>query len=80
MVTVLHAFPEDELDLQAAHLKYWHGTIKSEHVYDEDEEHPIVCWCGGRRHDMSEEVCIVWHVERFENILLIIEDGDDAEA
>lgn len=61
MVTVLHALDEVTDDEREHHIQYWHGTIHPRDVYDDDDEHPIVCWCGARRYDMSDTVCVVWH-------------------
>lgn len=61
MVTVLHALDEVDLWSQQDHIRYWHGTVKPEHL-EGDDDHPVVCWCGGRRYDISDDVCVVWHI------------------
>jgi len=61
MVTVIHAFNENPGEGQERHMQYWYGVVSME---DEDETGaPIVCWCGGRCHMLSENVAVVWHLD-----------------
>jgi hypothetical protein len=61
MVTVLHAFDEKTEAARHRHLSEWHGIVRAIDLDDDNEENPIVCYCGGRRYDMSPTVCVVWH-------------------
>lgn len=80
-MTVLHAFPEEDQLSREAHLQFWHGTIRPDHIDDPDDEYPIVCWCGGRRYNLSRDVCVVWHVDQFTPLTLSDADwGDDEEG
>ena len=64
-MTVLHAFPEKEEHRRDFHLRYWHGTVPPGANDFEDDDTPVVCWCGGRRHWISQEVSVVWHVREW---------------
>lgn len=58
MVTVIHALNETSVEGRWDHIEFWHGVLRSENVKDES----VVCWCGGKRFDLSETVCVVWHL------------------
>ncbi len=77
---LLHAFKEEDLESQDLHLRFWHGTIHPSQV-DDDGDYPIVCWCGGRKVDLSKDVAAVWHLQEFyrPSILLVDFEGDDEE-
>lgn len=62
MVTVLHVFNETDFDRMDDHVRFWHGVLRAEHAGDES----VVCWCGGRRFDLSDSVCAVWHFGSYE--------------
>jgi hypothetical protein len=76
MVTVLHALEEKSQEERDLHIQFWHGTIHPRDSHDEDNINPVVCWCGGRRYDMSEDVCVVWHKAAFAVVEM---DWDDDE-
>ena len=61
MVTVVHAFPEEDEVGRDMHLRFWYGTVSPSDEAEEDWDMPVVCWCGGRRVDFSRSVCVVWH-------------------
>jgi hypothetical protein len=66
VTSVIHVFPEDDAAGQEMHLRYWYGTVRpiSEYPEDEDDdESPIVCWCGGRHVQLREDVVAVWHMQ-----------------
>lgn len=63
---VLHALPEQDEKRQDLHMRHWYGTVQSGANDDlEDEGSPVVCWCGGRRHWLDNEVSVVWHLRPF---------------
>jgi len=62
MITVLHAFNENPGEGQQKHMQYWYGAVRLEHE-DFDGDAPIVCWCGGRCHKLSDKVAVVWHLD-----------------
>lgn len=76
MVTVIHAFDEKSELARKYHLEAWHGNVRDEDLDDDDDEFPVVCWCGGRRYDMSSEVCVVWHKGPMQ-MIGTMEDWDD---
>lgn len=61
-MTVLHALPEHEEHRRDFHLRYWYGTVQPDANEELNEDSPVVCWCGGRRHWLDKEVSVVWHV------------------
>ena len=64
MYTVVHAFPEEDETGRAMHLRYWYGTVRPAQDQD-DEDNPVVCWCGGRHVRISEKVIAVWHTRSY---------------
>lgn len=62
MITVVHVFPESDLDDQKLHLQYWYGTVRPESEMGEDPNFPVVCWCGGKHVRISDNVTGVWHI------------------
>lgn len=62
MITVLHAFPENDEAGRAMHLRYWYGTVQPDAEDGEDPDEPVVCWCGGRHIYISSTCVGVWHL------------------
>lgn len=70
-MVVVHAFPEkDELRRQL-HLSFWFGTVPPGAAEDDrvsGTPHPVICWCGGRRVDFSDEVIMCYHEESWPDV------------
>lgn len=62
MITVLHAFPEQDEGGQEMHLRYWYGTVRPDAEDGEDPDEPVVCWCGGRHIHIGQDLVGVWHL------------------
>lgn len=61
MITVVHAFPEEDEFGREMHLRYWYGTVHPNLDGPDDEEFPVVCWCGARHVHFRDDVVMVWH-------------------
>jgi hypothetical protein len=70
MVTVLHGLNEDTAEGRRNHVEFWHGWVR---LCDEDDEQ-VVCWCGARRFDLSDSVCVVWHFGDYDEG--VVDDGE----
>lgn len=63
---VVHAFSEDDDLRRALHLSFWFGTVPPAMAAADQESgtaHPVICWCGGRRVDFSDDVIMCYHEE-----------------
>ena len=67
MVTVVHAFPEEDEVGREMHLRYWYGTVPPADESADDAEFPVVCWCGAHHVQLRDNVVAVWHNKSWHN-------------
>ncbi len=68
---VIHAFDEPTVDGCEAHMEHWFGRTHLVDEFDDNLEHPVVCFCGARleplRYAEGEvDVAGVWHRQRYD--------------
>lgn len=62
---VVHVFPEKTRIGMDLHLSFWFGTVRPEDAAQDlrrGSVHPVICWCGGRRVQLSEDVLGCYHL------------------
>jgi hypothetical protein len=70
-MVVVHVFPEEDLLRRDMHLKYWFGVVRpddAEDSFEDSEENPVVCWCGGKRVDLSDDVMVCYHIKSWPKV------------
>ena len=71
-MVVVHAFQEADELRRSLHLNFWFGTVPSALAAEDSETgtaHPVICWCGGRRVDFSDDVIACFHQDEWPDYL-----------
>lgn len=70
-MVVVHVFSETDELRRALHLSFWFGTVPPPMAADNQESgtaYPVICWCGARRVDLSNDVIGCYHEEEWPDV------------